>query len=199
MGRIGIFGGTFNPIHNGHVNLVNKVCEVLKLDKLLIIPTKIPPHKIAKNLANSQDRIEMCRLAFEDNEIAEISDYEILQNDKSFTIYTLRHFKMLYPYDEFYLIMGSDMILSFETWKEYKEIFKLAVLVAASRSNEDTEKISEYSKQIEKMGGKCIIVQIEPYEISSTQIREMVADGEDFPCYLPEKVVKYIGQKNLYK
>ena len=199
MGRIGIFGGTFNPIHNGHVNLANKVCEVLKLDKLLIIPTKIPPHKIAKNLANSQDRIEMCRLAFEDNEIAEICDYEILHNDKSYTIYTLRHLKSIYPNDEFYLIMGSDMILSFETWKEYKEIFKLAVLVAASRSIEDSKRISEYSKQIEKMGGKCIIVPIEPYEISSTQIREMMAHGEDFTCYLPEKVVRYIGQKNLYK
>lgn len=199
MKSIGIFGGTFNPIHNGHVNLIEKVIESLRLDKIIIMPTKIPPHKIAINLASSSDRLEMCRLAFNSIPKIEVSDYEISQGGKSFSVFTLRHLKEMYPQAEIYLFMGSDMILSFHTWHLYKEILKLATIVAVSRINEDKENIVEYSKIIDDLGGKCIIIQIEPYEISSTQIRKAISQNQEYSCYLPEKVVNYIRSNNLYK
>jgi len=199
MKSIGIFGGTFNPIHNGHINLINEVNEHLSLDKIIIMPTKIPPHKQALNLASECDRLEMCRLAFEENSKIEVSDYEINQAGKSYTVLTLRYFKENFPDTKLFFIMGSDMILSFHTWYLYEEILKLATIVAVSRNHEDTQKIIDYSGKILKLGGECIIIPIEPYEISSTQIRDAVISSKDFSCYLPKKVVNYIERNKLYK
>jgi len=199
MKSIGIFGGTFNPIHSGHINLINKVCERFILDKIIIIPTKIPPHKVANNLASESDRFEMCRLAFEDNSQVEISDYEFSKTGKSYTIFTLRHFKKMYPKAKIFLIMGSDMILSFHKWLNYDEILKLATIIAFPRGSNVVEKMLDYSGKIEGMGGECLVVPITPFEISSTKIRESILKNEDLTCYLPEKVVKYIELKKLYK
>lgn len=196
--KIGIFGGTFNPIHNGHINLVNKISEKISLDRILVIPTNIPPHKITNNLADDDARLEMCRLAFEDNLKAEISDYEIKQGGKSYTILTIEHLINIYPDDEFYLIIGSDMLLTFHEWKDYQKILKLCTIVAASRSKADIVKIKPYAHKLIAMGGKCIVVDVEPYEISSSQLRELIANKEQYTCYLPEKVVKYIASKKLY-
>ncbi len=196
--KTGIFGGTFNPIHNGHVNLVDRISEKVSLDRILVIPTNIPPHKLTPDLAYDDARLEMCRLAFEDNPKAEISDYEIIQGGKSYTILTLEHLKTIYPHDEFYLIIGSDMLLTFHEWKEYQKILKLCTIVAAARSKADIEKIKPYAQKLIAMGGKCIIVDVEPYEISSTKLRELIVNNEQYTCYLPEKVVKYIASKKLY-
>lgn len=197
--RIGIFGGTFNPIHNGHINLVNKICEKILLDKILVIPTKTPPHKITSDLADDESRLEMCRLAFEDNPKAEISDYEIKQGGKSYTILTLQYLKNIYPNDELFLILGSDMLLTFHEWKDYKEILELATIVAASRNYEDFDKLKPYAENLKNQGGKYIIVDVEPYEISSTQIRNLIKQNKDYTCYLPKKVVEYIACKKLYQ
>ncbi len=196
--KTGIFGGTFNPIHNGHVNLVDRISEKVSLDRILVIPTNIPPHKLTPDLADDDARLEMCRLAFEDNPKAEISDYEIIQGGKSYTILTLEHLKTIYPHDKFYLIIGSDMLLTFHEWKEYQKILKLCTIVAAARSKADIEKIKPYAQKLIAMGGKCIIVDVEPYEISSTKLRELIVNNEQYTCYLPEKVVKYIASKKLY-
>ncbi len=196
--KTGIFGGTFNPIHNGHINLVNRISEKVSLDRILVIPTNIPPHKISPDLADDDARLEMCRLAFEDNPKAEISDYEIKQGGKSYTILTLEHLISVYPDDEFYLIIGSDMLLTFHEWKEYVKVLKLCTLVAAARSKADLELIKPYAEKLVDMGGKCIIVDVDPYEISSTQLRDLIAHNEQYSCYLPEKVVKYIANNKLY-
>jgi nicotinate-nucleotide adenylyltransferase len=197
--RIGIFGGTFNPIHNGHINLVNRICEKILLDKIFVIPTKTPPHKISSDLADDESRLEMCRLAFEDNPKAEISDYEIKQGGKSYTILTLQYLKRVYPDDELFLIIGSDMLLTFHEWKDYKEILKLATIVTASRNYEDLDKLKPYAENLKNQGGECIIVDVEPYEISSTQIRSLIKQNKDYTCYLPKKVVEYIACKKLYQ
>ena len=199
MSRIGIFGGTFNPVHNGHINLLNKVCESISLDKIYVFPTFIPPHKIAVDLASGEDRLAMCRLAFEDNLIVQISDFELKQEGKSYTINTLIHLKSIYPDDELFLIMGSDMLLTIEEWKSYKEIFKLCTIVGATRNTEDSKRIISYSNVIKNMGGKVIIIPVNPYVISSTDIRSMIAQGLDYTCYLPQKVVKYIRYRKLYQ
>ncbi len=199
MNSIAIFGGTFNPIHNGHINLVNEVSSHLNPDRIIIMPTKIPPHKQADNLAGENDRINMCRLAFENNEKIEISDYEISQPGKSYSVLTLRYFKEKFPASKLFFVMGSDMLLSFHTWYNYEEILQLATLIAVSRKEDDSEKILEYKDRLSKMGGECIIIPIKPFEISSSQIRGAISQNQEYSCYLPEKVVKYIRCNKLYK
>lgn len=198
MTRLGIFGGTFNPIHLGHINLLKNVTEKLKLDKILIMPTKIPPHKQVKYLASEYDRVEMCKLSIENNSSIEVSDFELNNDTTSYTVLTLRHFKELYPNTKLYFILGSDMLLSFHKWFEYEEILQLATIVCASRNIQDILKIEAYAELLRNKGGECIILNLEPYEISSSQIRDAISEEQDFACYLPQKVVQYIKEKKLY-
>lgn len=195
--NIAVFGGTFNPVHIGHIKLVESIENKMHFDRIYIIPTKIPPHKIAPKLASADDRINMCHLAFNDEKYV-ISDYEIKQEGKSYTINTLRYLRQLYPDDDLFLLMGSDMLLAFHKWKEYKQIVKLATLVAIARHDEDIIKIKNYIPFINSIDGKCIIINTTPIDISSSQIRQMIKDKREIACYLPEKIVKYIYNNKLY-
>ena len=198
MESIAIFGGTFNPIHNGHVNLAIQIREHFSIDRLILMPTKIPPHKCTDELAGDKDRLEMCRLAFEGIKGIEISDYEITRGDVSYTVNTLRYFKSEYPSAQLYFIMGSDMFLSLKNWYCFEEILSLATIITASRQNGDFEKINDYAIYLEKYNAKVALLPVEPYEISSSQIRNYAKTGKDFTCYLPQRVVQYIRNKNLY-
>lgn len=197
MAKIGLFGGSFNPIHNGHINLAVSVKNALKLDKVIFIPSGTAPHKSSNEYASAEDRLEMCRLALEDYSDFEMSDYEIRRQGKSYTVYTVRHFKQLYPYDELVLMVGSDMLLTFDQWYEYREILEKVSLAAISRYGSD---LNELYKMSEKLGlyGKIIVVNASAITISSTKIRKMIKNNEDLSCYLNGKVVKYIMLKNLY-
>ena len=197
MAKIGLFGGSFNPIHNGHINLAVSVKNALELDKVIFIPSGIAPHKSSDEYMPAGDRLEMCRLALEEYSNFEISDYEIRRCGKSYTVYTVRHFKQLYPYDELVLMVGSDMFLSFDQWYEYREILEKVTLAAISRYGSD---LNELYKMCENLSlfGKVIVVNAGAVTISSTKIRKMIKNNEDLSCYLNGKVVKYIMLKNLY-
>ena len=106
--KIGVFGGTFNPVHLGHLNCLKSVAEQADLDKVIVMPDRIPPHKQAEDLASSEDRLNMCRLAFADIPCVEISDWELKQEGKSYSVITLRHLKEIYPHDKLFFIMGSS-------------------------------------------------------------------------------------------
>ncbi|WP_124098434.1 nicotinate (nicotinamide) nucleotide adenylyltransferase [Ruminococcus sp. Marseille-P6503] len=197
--NIGIFGGTFNPVHNGHVRLLKSVMNEVSFEKVIVLPSRIPPHKQAEQLADGEDRLTMCRLAFEDIAGAEVSDWELRQSGKSYSVITLRHFRRLYPEAKFFFIMGSDMLLSFHEWYRYEEILSLASLICISRSGSDTaDKMRKYAAGLKAEGGEIIILEEEPFEVSSTQIREMIKKSGDYTCYLNKNVVKYIMDKNLY-
>ena len=140
MESIAILGGTFNPIHNGHVNLAIKIKNNFSIDRLILMPTKIPPHKRIEELADDDDRLEMCRLAAIDLKGVEVSNYEITRGDVSYTVNTLRYFKKEYPTAQLFFIMGSDMFLSLESWYCFEEILSLATIITASRQNGDFEK-----------------------------------------------------------
>lgn len=196
--KIGIFGGTFNPVHLGHINALLKIMDAIKFDKVIVMPDRIPPHKQAQNLASGEDRLNMCRLAFDDIPNVEVSDYELKQEGKSYSVLTLRHLKEIYPDDRLYFIMGSDMLLSFDKWYCYEEILSLSSLVCVSRSDDDTEKLEPYAEKLRKLGGEVIIVPVEPFEVSSTEIREMLKKNSDCTCYLKKNVVQYILSNNLY-
>lgn len=200
MRKIGLFGGTFNPIHNGHVRLLNSVMEKIDFDEVIVMPSKIPPHKVAQNLVSGKDRSEMCRLAFEDNEKVTVSDYELKRRGKSYSVYTLRHLNKLYPEDRIYFIMGSDMLLCFDKWYRYEELLERTSIVCISRDDEDTnEKLTACAEALREKGGEVILLDTEPYELSSTEVRERLQKSLDCSCYLPQKIVQYICGKNLYK
>ena len=198
MESIAIFGGTFNPIHNGHVNLAIKIKNHFSIDRLILMPTKIPPHKRIEELADDDDRLEMCRLATIDLKGVEVSNYEITRGDVSYTVNTLRYFKKEYPTAQLFFIMGSDMFLSLESWYCFEEILSMATIITASRQNGDFEKIKDYAICLKKYNANVALLPVEPYEISSSQIRNDVKTGKDFTCYLPERVVQYIRNKKLY-
>ena len=190
--KIGVFGGTFNPPHNGHVRLAKAAADELKLDKLLVIPSCIPPHKIAAKLADGQERLEMCRLAFGCDPRFEVSPMELERGSWSYTVETLRELKALYPDSELYFIVGSDMLESFDKWYLWQEILSLSVLCAASREEGYSPDLSRFGKLAERIK----IITLDPLEVSSTQIRNSA--GEVSPELLDPKVAAYIREHGLY-
>ena len=190
--KIGVFGGTFNPPHNGHVRLAKAAADELKLDKLLVIPSCIPPHKIAAKLADGQERLEMCRLAFGCDPRFEVSPMELERGSRSYTVETLRELKALYPDSELYFIVGSDMLESFDKWYLWQEILSLSVLCAASREEGYNPDLSRFGKLAERIK----IITLDPLEVSSTQIRNTA--GEVSPELLDPKVAAYIREHGLY-
>ena len=199
MESIAIFGGTFNPIHNGHINLSIQIKKELLIDRIIVMPTKIPPHKRIDELASDTDRLKMCRLAIQGLEGFEVSDYEINKGDVSYSVNTIRYFKDQYPEAKLYFIMGSDMFLSIKTWYCFEEILSLATIITASRQKGDLEKINKFVTSLKKFNAKVVILSIQPYEISSSHIRNSIKSRKDFTCYLPKTVVQYISNNNLYK
>ena len=199
MGNIGIFGGTFNPVHRGHTKLLKSVMEAVEFDKVIVLPDRIPPHKKADDLVSGDDRYEMCRIAFDSIKNVQVSNWELKQSGKSYSVLTLRHFHNIYPNDKLFFIMGSDMLLSFHEWFCYEEILELASLICISRENKATvEKLSDYAEKLTEKSGEVIILETKPFEASSTQIRDNLKKGLDCSCYLNENVVQYIEAKKLY-
>ncbi len=200
MKRIGIFGGTFNPIHKGHIKCIEEIDKELDFDKILVIPTKIPPHKQAVDLASDNDRLNMCRLATKHISKAEVSDIEIKSEGKSYSVLTIRKLIQIYPEDDYrlYFLMGSDMLLCFEKWFEFREILSLCSLVCITRKSDDKLKIKAQAEKLRGFGGDVIIVNTEPLEISSSEIRDRIRKGEDLSCFLDDAVVKYISESGIY-
>ena len=201
MQRIGIFGGTFNPVHSGHLRIVNGFQNALGFDKILVIPTYIPPHKTSSDLASSEDRLEMCRLAFTDP-VFEVCDIEINRGGKSFTYDTLLQLKEIYKDAEFSLIIGSDMFLSFHEWHRAEDILEMCSVCATVREdNENISDLEEYAKkyfpkQAERL--RMVLIDFDPLEVSSTQLRQMLSKGQDVSHLVPKAVLEYIKQRGLY-
>lgn len=199
MKKIALFGGTFNPIHNGHIRLLKTADESMSFDELIIMPSKIPPHKKAQGLVSGEHRMNMLKLAFEDFKNLSVSDYELKRRGKSYSVFTLRYLKKLYPNDKLYFIMGSDMLLCFDKWYRYEEILTMTSLVCLSRDDEDTaKKLEECAGKLREQGAEVILLDAEPYELSSSEIRQKLKECEDCSCYLPKKIVQYISENKLY-
>lgn len=199
--RTAIFGGSFNPVHNGHVNLVRETAEKAALDRVIVMPTFISPFKKDSGVfvADGANRLEMCRLAFEDMPFVSVSGYELSRRKVSYTVETMRHYKAELPDDKLFFIMGGDMLLSLKRWVGFEEIMGLCTIIAASReeNESDIEKLREEAHDLEKYG-KVIVINISAFEVSSTEIREKIMNNWDISCYVPKKVVKYIMDTNLY-
>lgn len=185
--KIGIFGGSFNPIHNGHIEIVKFMISTLSLDKILIVPLGIPSHK-KNNLVAGEKRATMCKLAFKDLKNIEILDLEIKQNSTSYTIDTLKKIISIYgEYNEYFEIIGKDSADYFNSWKDYKEILRLSTVVVFDREAYKGEKIEG-----------LIYLKTPFFPISSTQIREKIKKNENIDNLVPLAVKKFIKKYNLY-
>lgn len=199
MAKIAMFGGTFNPVHAGHVSLCRQCIEQLSLDRMIIMPAKIPPHKAALALLPEEDRIAMAKLAFADLPVT-VSDLECKLEGKSYTIRTLRLLKEQYPEDELHLLIGSDMLYSFERWVEYENILKLARLVVGAREENEYHRLLEKRDSFGELKERITVLRVDVTEISSTELRQMLADGkEPDSSILPESVLAYIRENELYQ
>ena len=198
--RTGIFGGTFSPIHNGHVKAALSFRDEMKLDVLYVIPDRIPPHKQISWNDDPFLRLEMVKKVFEGEEKIVVSDTELKREGKSYTVYTLPEFM---GNGELFLLCGTDMFLSFDTWFRFEDIFRMCTLVLMQRetANPETKSKIEEKKKLytEKYGAKIEMIKEEPFEISSSEIRAMVARGEDISAYVPECVRDIIEEKSLYR
>lgn len=195
--NIGIFGGAFNPIHNGHLNLADIYYKNLHLDKLIFIPTCKPPHKTDECLASGEDRVNMLKLAIESLPY-EISTVEFNRQGKSYTFDTLNELKKIYPNDRFYLIIGADQFLTFDKWYRYRDILEMVTLCTSARENEQEKLlISNFAKELGIEDNYYLSTQ-PVLRVSSSQIRNGVKNGSDVSSLLPKKVLKYILEKGLY-
>lgn len=191
MNRVGIFGGTFDPIHHGHLITAQSVKEIRELDKIIFIPAYISPHKQHEKASSAEHRLNMLRLALDDIPFFECSDYEIKQHSISYTVDTLREFKKKYNHID--LIIGYDNIFKFHTWKEPDEILKLADVVVLKR------KSSHPPDFIDKYVQSAIFVQTRGIEISATDIRHRVHNNLPIHYLVPKEVEDYIIKNKLYK
>ena len=199
MARIGIYGGTFNPPHIGHIEAAKQAAELLRLDKLLMIPDRIAPHKqIPEGSPSPQQRLEMLQIAVAGEAKLEVSDMELRREGPSYTFQTVLQLKERYPEDELIFIMGTDMFLSFDTWKNPDTILDNASLAVLYRGEKDEiDSIAQKKQQMESAGRQIYLVENQILPISSTDLRRMLV----FDCarpYLPAGVADYICKNGLY-
>src|SRR3972149_10347079 len=184
MSKVGIFGGTFDPIHHGHLITAQSVREIRNLDKIIFIPTYVSPLKAGLNSANPEHRLNMIKLAISETDFFDFSDYEIKKKGISYTVDTLCELKK--KYDELEFIIGYDNIFTFHTWKNPDEIMKLAKIIVLKR------KSSVPSPYEDKYVRSAVFVQTRGIEISATDIRQRVKHGMPIHFLVPEKVKEYI-------
>ena len=197
--RIGIYGGTFAPVHNGHVVAAREFMRQMELDLLYVIPTAIPPHKAVDAADDPRHRLRMCELAFGGMERVIVSDMEIARGGKSYTVDTLR---TLWGEDRrLFLLMGTDMMLTLDKWREPEEIFKLCYPIYMRRENDpiiEGRIIAKNKEYLEKFGKVVRRVPVDFVDISSTEVRKMIREGSDPAAYLPPAVAEYIKKEGLY-
>ena len=199
MERIGIYGGTFNPPHIGHLRGAAQAIEALGLDKLILIPDRIAPHKqIPSGSPTPHQRLEMLSLAVGDHPKMEVSDIELKREGPSYSYITVEQMHEIYPDAKLYLLMGTDMFTSFLSWKNPEQIMKLATLAVMSRGERgEAEAIEAQKRVIEGMGYDAVVIENHVTVISSTQMRRLLA----FRCageFLPDGVLEYIRDMRLY-
>ena len=196
--KIGIYGGSFDPVHVGHVNAALTFKEELSLDKIIVIPAYQPPHKKGLAMTPSEHRMNMCNLAFGKLEGFEVSDIEILRADEGYMADTVAQIREIYPDDELYLLIGGDMLLYFQKWYAWSKITDEAVLAVAARNWEDEAALEAEAAVLRSYGAEVRIVPIDVKEISSTSVRETVRRADDISSMVPKGVDEYIWDHYLY-
>ncbi len=200
MKKIGIMGGTFNPIHNGHIALAQAAFDYCGLDEVWFMPSGVSYLKQNDKVAPGEVRLEMTKLAIEGLVGFECSDLEVKREGNTYTADTLGILNQMYPDYEFYFIMGADSLFGLPKWKEPEKIAALCTLAAVVRDDVDQQALQSQEKLLERtLDAHIILIPFHKVDISSSKIREMLAKGEDVEEMVPTKVLSYIRQNQLYK
>jgi len=196
--RIGIFGGTFNPIHMGHLMIAEFTREKYNLEEVIFVPSSNPPHK-KLGIAAAEHRYKMTELAIADNPYFSISEVELTRKGPSYTIDTIKYFQTLYPKGtEFYFICGTDTILALPTWKYIDELLELCYFIGASRpDNADAHNVINSFGALGRE--KIKLLEVPKLKISATDLRERLQNKETVRYIVPETVINYINTHNFYK
>ena len=197
--KIAILGGSFDPVHAEHINIARAAAEKLQTDKLIVVPAFVPPHKQGKNMASAQDRLAMARLAFSKLKNCEVSSYELNAGGTSYTFRTVEYFRQRYPDSKIYLLVGSDMLKDFYTWKNPDEILENAELCACNREGNKVKFKAEQLRFFARFKKFFHPIEYVGKDISSTKVRVLCAFGEELRPYLPEDVIDYIEANELYR
>lgn len=200
MKKIGIMGGTFNPIHNGHLMLAERSYQQYALDQVLVIPNKLPDYKDTDELLDARQRSEMVKLAIQPYSYMQYSDMELRRQGITHTVDTLMELNRQYPDDQFYFILGADSLVHFEEWYQYREILKLAVILCAGRDGLECEKLDPIRENLLSQVPEARIAYLDTpmMDISSTDIRERIAQKEQVMNWIPKPVYQYIMENHLY-
>ena len=197
--RIGILGGTFNPIHYSHLILAVNAYDQFKLDEVLIIPAGQPPHKQHEDIIAEEHRVNMIKLAIEDQPYIRLSSIELNRETLSYTSDTLKELVKENPYTEYYFIMGADSMFQIETWNEPDTIMKLANILVATRYSLSDEVLDNQIRYlIQKYSAKIYRLPIPNIDLSSRMIRERIQKGHTIKFFVPKKVEEYIYANHLY-
>lgn len=187
--KIGILGGTFNPIHIGHLILAEETREKIGLDKVIFVPAYFPPHKEDSGIAKAGHRLAMVKLAISDNNKFSVSDLEIKRDGRSYTIDTIKELKAIYPKDNLYFIIGSDLLEYLDEWKDLNEIIKLVKFIVATRPGYPLEKIPSH----------IATIPIRAVDISGFEIRKAIRENKSFRYLVCGAVYDYINKERLYR
>ncbi|HSA30423.1 MAG TPA: nicotinate-nucleotide adenylyltransferase [Candidatus Omnitrophota bacterium] len=188
MKRIGILGGTFNPLHIGHLAIAEVAQEQMGLDKVIFVPSYLPPHKRIANLAPADDRLEMIRISIRKNPKFDVSDFEVQRGGKSYSIETVRYFQKEFPEARLFFIVGGDSAAFLHTWKNVDEILKIVSFVVVNRPGHDECEASIPHHSVILPG----------IDISSSYVRRRLTQGKSIKYLVPDEVLRYIEQHKLY-
>jgi len=197
--KIGIFGGSFDPVHTEHVRMAASAIECLGLDKLFIVPAAVPPHKKGKRLADDETRLRALEIAFSKVKKAEISRYELEQKGTSYSYLTCRYFKGLYPDATLYFLVGTDMLRDFPSWRNPQDILDNATLAVCGRAEEAGWQEKERADFQRRFNKSFVVIEYEGKAVSSTEIRVLLSAGEKTDGLLDGEVEKYLMDEKVYE
>ena len=199
--KIGIMGGTFDPIHKGHLMLGEYAYKQFELDKIWFMPNGTPPHKEHSNIGSyAKDRMEMVKRAIAECEYFELQPYEILNTEVNYSYKTMEHFNSVYPKDEFYFIIGADSLFAIENWRLPERLLKTCTILAAHRDDKSTdEMIKQIAYLNQKYEANIHLLNSPNVDVSSSEIRSKLRNKESVSELIPETVLQYILENQLYK
>ena len=195
--RVGILGGTFNPPHLGHLICAQEAYLQLKLDRVTLIPARIPPHKPVDDEPGPEHRLELCRVAVGNDDRFDVSDVEIMREGPSYTVDTLELLHSREPESELFLIVGGDIAAGLQSWREPERVLSLATLAVAGRRGTSRAEVDDALSGISG-GERAQFFQMPTISIASTALRRRVRAGEPIRYYVPDAVVSYIDRHRLY-